>query len=126
MSMIEDQHIGPAVARLERLFEEKLSLRRGGFERRAAQARRILPRGLRNDLAQVLEARRAAGHPKLARMVNGAAVSAAAGRIEAHLKAIDLADRRRGRLLSLLGGVMLNLLLVFAAVMALLLWRGFV
>ncbi|APZ54976.1 hypothetical protein [Salipiger abyssi] len=125
MAMMVDPEIGGAVTRLERLFEEKLSLRRGGFETRAARARRALPRALRGDLAKVVEARRMAGHPRLARMIDATAVGAAAERVEAHLKRIDVADRRRGRRLSLLAAVMLNLLLVFALLMGLLLWRGY-
>ncbi|MBN9888335.1 hypothetical protein [Salipiger abyssi] len=125
MTMMVDPEIGGAVARLERLFEEKLSLRRGALEGRAARARRALPRALRGDLEKVAEARHMAGHPRLARMIDRAAVLAAAGRVELHLKRLDIADRRRGRWLALLAAVMLNLLVVFVLVLGLLAWRGY-
>ncbi len=74
----------------------------------------------------MLEARKVAGHPKLARMLDGASLHAASSRLEAYIKSVDIADRRRGRLLLLLSGIMLNLLIIFALVMAVLLWRGLV
>ena len=124
--MTSDHDIGGAVARLDRLFEDRLRLKRGDFDARAKRARGMLPRRLRRDLAALLEARKVAGHPKLARMLDGASLHAASSRLEAYIKSVDIADRRRGRLLLLLSGIMLNLLIIFALVMAVLLWRGLV
>ncbi|WP_417724746.1 hypothetical protein [Salipiger sp.] len=125
MAMVTDQDIAPHVARLETLFEERLALRRGGFEARAAKAARALPRLLRRDLARVVEAQRLSGHPRLARTVDTAEVKLAADRVAQGLKAIDPADRRRGRLLGMLGALMFNLALLFAAVVIVLVWRGY-
>ncbi|MDO6588268.1 hypothetical protein Q4543_22495 [Salipiger sp. 1_MG-2023] len=124
--MMAEHDIGDAVARLEQVFEDKLRLRRGGFEQRARQARRMLPRGLRADLARVIEAWRMVGHPKQARVLDGPEVLRSAERIETHLKRLDLADRRKGRLLALLASLMFDALLVIAVVLGLLVWRGFV
>jgi hypothetical protein len=42
------------------------------------------------------------------------------------LEAIDPADRRKGMVLSILGSVAFSLIVVFAALMIVLRWRGFV
>ena len=83
--MTSDHDIGGAVARLDRLFEDRLRLKRGDFDARAKRARGMLPRRLRRDLSALLEARKVAGHPKLARMLDGASLHAASSRLEVTL-----------------------------------------
>ncbi|MBY6004595.1 hypothetical protein KUV62_11785 [Salipiger bermudensis] len=126
MSMDGAQETKAAVARLDRLFESRLKLTRGDFGARAAKARRRLPHKLRKDLARILEARRFADHPKLARTLDAPSIRAAAGRLERHLQAVDLAAQRRARLLNLLASVMAGILVVVALVVMVLRWRGFV
>lgn len=126
MSMIATHDLSGALQRLEKLFEDKLALSRGGFESRAARARRVLPRRLQGDLTRVLAARRVEGNPKLSRITGDAALGASLGRLEAYLGSYDRADRRKGRVLSVLAAVILNAVAIFALVMAVLLWRGFV
>lgn len=123
--MMAEQDIGGVIARLEQVFEDKLKLRRGAFDARAARARRSLPRTLRSDLENVLEARRMVGHPKQARLVDGAAVERSAERIETHLRALDLSERRKSARLGLLASLMIDALVVGAVVLGLLIWRGF-
>lgn len=125
MSTSPDTGIGPLVSRLETLFEERLGLRRGGFETRAARASRMMPRWVGRDLAQVVEARRIADNPKLARMIDVPALHAATERVAAHLRTVDPAERRAKRRLGMLAALMVNLLLLFALVVAVLAWRGF-
>ncbi len=124
--MMAMQDIGGVIARLDEVFEDRLKLRRGGFDARAARARRALPRALRGDLENVLTARRMAGHPRQARHVDGAAIQRSAERIEAHLRSLNPAERRKGAALGLLASLMFDALLVGAVVLGLLAWRGFV
>ncbi|EPX85434.1 hypothetical protein Salmuc_02815 [Salipiger mucosus DSM 16094] len=120
-----DPRLSQHVTRLEKLFETRLGLGRGGFEKRAARARRMMPRQLRADLARVTEARHMSGHPRLARQIDMGAVEDAAGRVESHLKTVDAAERRRHILLKRLGTVMFNLLVVGTLLLVVLAWRGF-
>ena len=69
----------------------------------------------------------------LARAANRLAVtldlkrpSEAAERVIAHLRAIDVADRRKGLILSILGSMAFSVLVVLALLVIVLVWRGFV
>ena len=124
--MSETAEIDARVTRLERLLESRFGLAKGPLALRVARVGRRVPRGVRRDLATVAEVAQMVAHPKLALRVDRAEVLAAADRAERHLAAIDVADRRRGRLLGLLAVVVFNLLLVFALLIAVLRWRGFV
>ena len=126
MSMDGAQETKAAVGRLDRLFESRLKLTRGDFDARAAKARRRLPHKLRKDLTRILEARRFADHPKLARTLDAPAIRAAAGRLERHLNAVDLADQRKGRILGVLASIMAGIIVVVALVVIVLRWRGFI
>ena len=50
----------------------------------------------------------------------------AAGALETHLKSIDLADRRKGFFLGVLGTMAFNILLLAALLFAVLRWRGLI
>lgn len=88
----------------------------------ARRSKRLLPRAVRKDAQVLVDAERQLGNPLLERQVDMDALGAAQGRVLAHLGAIDLADRRRGRLLSLAGVMAFNLLAVGGAVLA---WMAF-
>lgn len=122
-----DQHqIARHAERLEALLAEKFGARRGPLELRVQSAGRRLPRRVRRDLGEVARAQQFAGHPKLGRQIDGARVRAAARRAEDWLVAVDVADRRKGFVLSLLGSLSFNLILLFAILVAVLRWRGYV
>ncbi|SDI38634.1 hypothetical protein [Alloyangia pacifica] len=104
-------------ARLMPLFESRLGLGKGSFERRAKRAAHRLPRWARRDLRALSEAQGMAGHPKLAMRLDMAELTRAEGRIARHLEAIDVKARRRYWQLGVLAGLMFNLALL-AALMA--------
>ena len=81
------------------------------------RAGRLLPRGVRRDGAELERARAMFGHPRLERQIDFNALRAASRRIEAHLDGVDVADLRRGRILSLLGVLAFNLLVVMAGLL---------
>lgn len=123
--MIDVADISGQVARIEGLMAQKLALRRGDLATRARRAGRRLPGGVQRDIARIVAAAQLAGHPKMRLQVDDTAVRAAVARVEAHLKAIDVADRRKGKILGALGGLAFNLIL-FALLLGLFLrWRGF-
>ena len=114
------------VARLEGLLESRFGAARGGLARRVAKVGRRVPRSVRRDLNTVVQAAQIATHPKLGLRIDHARVRAAAERAEAHLKAIDVRQRRIGQVLGILGALVFNLLLVVVILLVLLHWRGFV
>ncbi|MDG1129067.1 MAG: hypothetical protein P8N68_08185 [Paracoccaceae bacterium] len=108
------------------LFDEKLSLRRGTLQTRLNRAGRRLPARIRAQAQLVAEAETLADHPKLALRIDHVRVARAHAEVRAHLRSIDPADRRRGAILGLLGGLAFNLLLLAGLTLAFLRWRGFV
>ncbi len=108
------------------LLDEKLSLGRGPLQTRLNRAGRRLPARIRDQAQVVAEAETLAAHPKLARRIDHARVARAHAEARAHLRSIDPADRRRGAVLGILGGLAFNLLLLAGLTLAFLHWRGIV
>lgn len=122
---MQTSDIARRAAALDRLLAERLGLRAGGLQSRATRARRRLPASVRRDLAEVGRAVHLLGHPRLERQIDMPRLVRAFERAEAHLAAIDPAERRRTAVLRLAAAMMTNLLLVFALFLAVLIWRGF-
>ena len=108
------------------LLADRLGARRGTLARRVAKAGRLLPTGIRNDISAVAEAEIMTQHPKLGRRIDANFTQPAYARAVAHLKAIDVKDRRKGVILSILGSMAFNLLVVIVLLIVVLRWRGFV
>ena len=124
--MIERHQIDPLAERLEQLLAQKFGLSSGPLSRRLARLGRRLPAAVRDDMARIVAAQAASGHPKLALQHDLTDLRGACQRAEAHLQTIDVKDRRRGALLSLLADVMLKVLIVATLVVVVLVWRGLV
>lgn len=105
---------------------QRLGLKRGSLSRRVAKAGRRLPPGVRHDIAIVAEAEKMARNPRLAMRHDRNAVKSAYDRASTHLKAIDVAERRKGMALSILGSMALNVLAVAFLLIVVLRWRGLV
>ncbi len=106
------------------MLQQKLGVRGAGLEDKLARAGRRLPRRIRRRVAEIAEAEKREGNPKLARMTDPAALAQAFDEVEAHLNRIDVADRRWGAVLGMLGSVAISLLVVFAALVSYLVWQG--
>lgn len=72
------------------------------------------------------EAETMALNPKLARRLDMGALDSAYVELADHLEAIDLADKRWGRLLNMLAGIVLNLLIFGGLALLFLWWQGLV
>lgn len=114
------------IGRIEVLLAEKFGAASGRLDRRARKAGRNLPRWVRRDLDRLAAVQTMAGHPKLGRMVDTRKSLKAAARTRDWLDAVDVADRRRGRLLGMLGALSFNLILAFVLLIVVLRWRGLV
>ncbi|MGR1582790.1 hypothetical protein ACSSNL_15115 [Thalassobius sp. S69A] len=123
--MIEHKAFLKMEAELEKLLAEKHGLRSGRFEQRLAKALRRAPRSVRRAADRFVVARVQMGNPKLMRLMEPGGIDADFQILRAHFRAIDVADRRKGMVLSILGSLSFSLLVVFGLVMLWLVWRGF-
>lgn len=85
-----------------------------------------LPRKIRTQAREIVDAQQQMHHPKLRARLDGVRLQGAFQMVQSHLKSQDLADRRSGKLLSMLGGIAFNLLLVAAGFMVWLWWRDYI
>ncbi len=113
-------------AELADKIASRIEVRGRTLGRAARKAGRELPRWVRRDIAYLQEAELWAGHPKLRAMVDTRRAGRAARRVSAWLDGIDPAERRKDRWLRLLAVIAFNFLLLVAAVIAVLAWRGLI
>jgi len=113
------------VAELSTALQSKLGLRKAPFATLVARSRRRVPRRVYQHAMALVEAERFADNPKLSRTLDFPALSHAARVVADHLDSVDLADARKGKLLSLLGSLSLNLIAVAILLIAVLMWRGY-
>ncbi len=112
------------VTALETLMQEKLGVRGKTLSSRFNRAGRLLPKRIQKAGRVITDAQNTVAHPKLARLCDPKALNAAFSDVTSHLETIDPADRRRGKVLGVLGGMVFNLILLMGAIVALLLWQG--
>lgn len=88
------------------------------------RAGRLLPSHVRAAAQTVIEAGAHGGNPKLLRQVDPQSLAKAERTFFEFIDSIDVADRRKGKILGVLGAIAFNLLLVLALLLAWLHWRG--
>ena len=101
-------------------------VRGADLPRALTRARRVLPRRftrLAPEFADIIANR---GHPKLERMVDHARLARHLDALEMELASIDLADRRRTRLISVLTRAFALVLFVAVCFIAWMVWAGHV
>ncbi|MGH1355797.1 MAG: hypothetical protein ACRBBS_12050 [Thalassovita sp.] len=123
--MIEQKTLLRMEAELEKLMAEKMGQKDGPFDKRLAKSLHRAPNAVKKAAEGFKQARLQAGHPKLMHIVDGDRFQAQFAILAEYLAAIDVADRRKGLILSTLGSVSFNLLVVFIALMVWLVWRGY-
>lgn len=121
------------VAEFERrvtALQQKLRTRAGarGKSLRTSlrKAGRLLPRPAQQAGRVLTEAERWMHHPKLRARVDAARVDAAFAEIAAQLDQLDPADRRKGMLLGIAGGLVVNLILLLTGLIMILYWRDLI
>lgn len=123
--MTELQKYQSQVEAISAALQSKLRLKPAPFPTLVARSRKGLPRHVWRNAQVLAEAQEAAAHPKLWRTLDFAGLSRSAELVQAHLRALDLADERRGKRLSLLGSLSFNLIVVVGLLIGVLVWRGF-
>lgn len=113
------------VAEVSDLLADRMKARGEDMAARLRHVRRRLPRRLRAEADRLAEAEEMAGHPRLAQQLDHERLAEAHAVLMRHLAPMGAADRRIGWILSILASVAFNLLLLFALLIAVLIWRGF-
>ncbi|WP_166417584.1 hypothetical protein [Cochlodiniinecator piscidefendens] len=113
-------------AEIFELMGEKLSVRGGNLAERVRKAGRMLPRHVRREVGYLIEAIELSEHPKFASRVDERRVKSAHRVCLHHLKSVNVADRRIGTVLTILGGTALAIILVGAGLIAVLTIRGYI
>lgn len=114
------------IEEVRRLMAERLRLRGATLEDQVRRARNLLPRALIREARYLAQAETLMRNPKLARMVDAEKTRDAHDRLAAHLMTVDPKERRKDRVLGILGGLAFNLLLIGALAIIWLRWRGVV
>lgn len=108
------------------LIETRLRVKARTLEKALSKSGRLLPKWAQRDGTYLVHAQQYLGHPKLRLMIDEAKVEKAYQGLKAHLKTIDPTERRKTRVLGLLGVVSFNLIIVAGAFIGFLVWRGYV
>ncbi|MGJ8616184.1 MAG: hypothetical protein ACSHWS_05030 [Sulfitobacter sp.] len=124
--MMDHKDIAAKSLAIRQQLEAKLGVRSRDLSQALRRAGRQLPRQVRAQAEVLVAAEKQAGHPKLARQLDDGAVRTAYTNVTAHLRTIDVADARKGRILGVAAVIAFNLLLVIVAFIVWLWWRGYV
>lgn len=124
--MIDQKSIIRMENKLAKLMAEKMGQSHGPFDRRLVKSLRRAPRRVKKAADAFLLARVQNGHPKLMHMTDRKKLRRQFAAIFLYLRGIDVADRRKGLVLSILGSLSFNLLVVLGLLLIWLVWRGFI
>jgi hypothetical protein len=121
----QQQAISDLISQTKDLMRQKLGVGASDMARAVAKAKNRLPSKTYNQALLLAKAEPLSVHPKLCLTLDASTLELAAGDVQEYLNSIDLADRRKGWVLGMLGGLAFNMIL-FVVVLALVLyWRGF-
>ena len=124
--MIDEKELNRRTETLQALLRDKLGVRGKTLSKQLRRAGRLLPARLQREARLIVSAHQRIVHPRLAATIDEAQLKAAYSGLMEHLSAVDPKDRRKGKLLSWLGGQVFNFLLIGGAVIAVLIWRGLI
>lgn len=124
--MSQDAEIQNRIAATVSLLRAKLGVRDKTLEASIRRAKRRLPRRVFKQAMVLAQAEQMAAHPRLRRVLDTPKLLRASDEVQAHLTAINLADRRWGWFLGMLGGLAFNMLAFSVLVLAFLRWRGLI
>jgi hypothetical protein len=114
------------ILRVRQALRDKEGIGGHGLADGLKKGRRRLPRRVFRQVQKLADAEKMAAHPKLAMTLNQPELLAAGQEILGHLERIDLADRRKGWWLGMLGAMAFNIFAVIALLVAILMWRGLI
>ncbi len=124
--MIIPQALFAQISELEQLLQDRAGVRGRDFATKLRRARRCLPRQARRAGQRIVAAGAMMAHPGLARLVDQSGLQQDAKALRDALQQIDPKERRKDVYLAVLGGVVMNLLLLAAVIFGVLWWRGMI
>ncbi|SMY08620.1 hypothetical protein [Flavimaricola marinus] len=113
-------------AEISRLMSERMRISGRSLEAQVRKAGRALPRARAREARYLVQAQQLSQNPKLARMIDERQVTQATANLTAFLSGIDPKERRKDRLLGILGILAANVLLIGGAAITYLWWQGLV
>ena len=122
--MITPHTLSTEMSELEQLLHDRAGVRGRDFAIKLRRTRRLLPRYARRAGQRIVSARAMMAHPRLARLVDHSGMQQDTKTLRDALHDIDPKDRRTDLLMSVLGSVVMNLLLLAALIFGVLWWRG--
>ncbi|WP_050603279.1 hypothetical protein [Ruegeria sp. 6PALISEP08] len=124
--MSQDPDIQTRIAETVALLRAKLGVRDKTLEASIRKAKRRLPRRVYKQAMVLARSEAMAAHPKLRLVLDTPKLNHASEVVQGHLSAINLADRRWGWFLGMLGGLAFNLLALTTLLLVFLWWRGLI
>lgn len=121
--MTEQNQIQDQIAVTVALLRERLGVRGKSLRQALRRAKHRLPRRIYRRAMDLARIETMVDHPKMRLTLDSPHLLSAAGEVQTHLRSIDLADRRKGWWLGMLGGLAFNLLAFAALLLAFLAWR---
>ncbi|VVT27396.1 conserved hypothetical protein [Roseovarius sp. EC-HK134] len=122
--MIDTEEFNTKTTRLQQAITDRMRLRGPTLERQLRRAGRRLPRRQRRAGAIVLGAQDWMAHAKLARVLDMGQVDRAFSDLHAYLDTLDPQEARKTAVLRLVGGIVLNLMLLAGLIYALIRWQS--
>lgn len=123
---MEQDQIQEQIAETIALLRAQLGVRGKSLKIALRRARHRLPRRIYKQAMELARVESMADHPKLRLTLDTPHLLGAAREVHAHLRDIDVADRRKGWWLGMLGGLAFNILAFAALLLAFLMWRDLI
>ncbi len=124
--MLENTDIQSQIAQTVQLLRKKLGVRDKTLTASVRKAKRQLPRRIYKQALLLANAEQMAAHPKLRLVLDTPKLVQASEEVQAYLSGINLADRRWGWFLGMLGGLAFNLLALAVLLLVFLRWQGLI
>lgn len=119
------ESIEDKAAEIADLMKERLGIRGKDLTEKLRHTGRMMPKRVKHEATLLVEALVLAENPKLSRMIDHERLAVAHQTCVAFLESVDVADRRKGVMLGILGSLVMALLVVAALVISVLKWRGY-
>ncbi len=124
--MAQNPDIQTQIAQTVQLLRDKLGVQDKTLTASVRKAKRQLPRRIYKQALLLADAEQMAAHPKLRLVLDTRKLARASEEVQDHLTGINLADRRLGWFLGMLGGLAFNLLALSVLLLLFLRWQGFI
>ncbi|GAA6193155.1 hypothetical protein [Phaeobacter sp. NW0010-22] len=124
--MSETMSAEDQIAQISTLLHRKLGVRGKTLSKTLRKAKHRLPRRIHKQAMSLAKVETLAHHPKLRLTLDLTGLGSATREVTAYLNEIDLADRRKGWWLSMLGGLAFNVLVAAALLILFLWWRNLI